>query len=106
QQRKIWENCDAFSPLSSIGGESADGGSAQARVFWSRRQTLWLEASADSSRLRLKTLARQIRSGLVFELRGDSGAHEPRRPHRKTRRLAEAHVDTPRTCFYLWKFRR
>src|SRR6185369_1859373 len=81
QQRKTWENCDALSPLSSIGGESADEGSAQARVFWSRRQILWLEASFDSSRLRLKTLAGQIHDGFAFQLQADSGTHEPPRLH-------------------------
>ena len=76
QQRKTWENCDAFSPLSSTGGESADGECAQARVFSSRRRILWLEPSPDSSRLRLKTLVRQIHAGFVFEPPADSAAHE------------------------------
>src|SRR5438094_3507825 len=83
QQRKNWENCDALSPLSSIGGESADEGSAQARVFWSRRRILSLEASFDSSGLRLKTLAHQIHIGFAFELPADSGAHESPRLHRR-----------------------
>src|SRR5262249_6269940 len=77
QQRKTWENCDALSPLSSIGDESADGGSAQARAFLSRRRTLSLVPSLDSSRLRPKPLARQSHAGFVFELPADSKAHAP-----------------------------
>src|SRR5262249_19798624 len=106
QQRKTWENCDALSPLSSIGGESADGGSALTRVFWSRQQILSREASFDSSRLRLKTLVHQIHSGPVFELPADSGAHEPPRLHRRMSRPAQARADIPRKCFSPWKFRR
>src|SRR4029453_10304656 len=104
QQRKTWENCDALSPLSSIGGESADEGSAQARVFWSRQRILWLEAAFDSSRLRLKTLGRQIHVVLVFELPADSGAHEPPYRHRRMLRPAEARADIRRTGFYPAKF--
>src|SRR6185369_16410781 len=106
QQRKTWENCDALSPLSSIGGESADGGSARARVFWSRRRTLSREASADSSRLCLKTLARRIHDESVSELPDDSGAHEPPRLHRRMLRSTEALADNRRKCFSPWKFRR
>src|SRR5262249_28660506 len=106
QQRKTWENCDALSPLSSIGDESADGGSAQARVFWSRRRIPSLEPSRDSSGLQLKTLARQIHAGSAFQLPADSEAHEPPRLHRKTLQPAEAPAGSRRKCFYRWKFRR
>src|SRR5438876_6964812 len=54
QQRKNRENCDAFPPRPSIGGESADGGSAQAHVSWLRRQILSLEVSLESRLHHLK----------------------------------------------------
>src|SRR5262252_763649 len=81
QQRKNRENCDAFSPRPSIGGESADGESARARVFCSRRRILSLGVSLDS-RLH-QTKRPQCRIFLEFPLSPPETQRERERLRRR-----------------------
>src|SRR5262249_34094244 len=81
QQRKNWESCDSFSPPSSIGGESADAESLQARVSYLRRQILSLEDGLGSSLHPLKGRASRTRHEFLASLPKSREEHALPRRH-------------------------